>query len=102
MTFVIDIDDTITASLAMKCAICGRYRYTYLSHNEKIVKQINDAYNAGNRIIIHTGRGWDIYDDTVVLLDHIGVKYHQLVMGKPVGKYIDADAKTSMDGWETW
>lgn len=102
MTFVVDIDDTILKSLAIKCSVCDRHRYTYLSHNQKMIDQINDAYDQGNTIIFHTGRGWDTYEHTKLILEELKVKYHQLVMGKPVGIYIDADAKTNMDGWEKW
>lgn len=50
------------------------------------VEKVNELYDEGNLIIIHTARGattglnW--YQITRDMLDSIGLKYHELRMGK--------------------
>lgn len=84
MRYCIDIDDTIFHSEIVN----GEYEITCIYID--MVKTINKLYAAGNLIIIHTGRGWQHYRLTVQQLEQHGVKYHTLVMGKPVADfYVD-------------
>lgn len=46
------------------------------------IAKINRLYDAGHRIMIHTARGWYLYDITIKWLVQHGVKYTSLVMGK--------------------
>lgn len=96
MTFVIDIDDTIIFSKSEKCSECAHpiYREERIDYEE--VKLINKAYEKGHVIIFYTGRDWVHFEHTIAQLNRIGVKYHRLVMGKPIGIYIDKEAKTSL------
>ena len=81
--FVIDIDDTIL--------FCEK-NYKNPTPDEMEIKHINKLYEKGHTIIIHTGRNWDKYELTVNQLKQFNVKYHELVMGKPQGIYIDKDS----------
>jgi hypothetical protein len=58
------------------------------------VALVNHFYAAGNRIIIHTARGTmtgiDWRATTSEQLQRWGVRYHELVFGKPAGDfYVD-------------
>lgn len=44
---------------------------------------VNDAFEKGHTVVIHTGRHWDHLKLTYSQLFLWGVKYHSLVMGKP-------------------
>jgi len=96
MTFVIDIDDTIIFSHVDKCGECGHpiYREERIDYEE--ILRINAAYDKGHVIIFYTGRDWVHFEHTTMQLNRIHVKYHRLVMGKPIGIYIDKEAKTSI------
>ena len=96
MTFVIDIDDTIVACEKVKCSRCGRITYENPIIDEEEIERINALYYRGETIILYTGRNWDAYLKTVEMLSMIDVKYHELVMGKPQGIYVDKDARTSL------
>jgi len=50
---------------------------------DRIIK-VNKLYDGGNTIIIFTARGWQEYNMTKAWLDEYGVKYHQLICGKPI------------------
>lgn len=97
-TFVIDIDDTILFSKRVECGECNRPIYHFGSAAKKEIVLINKAFRKGHRIILHTGRGWDQYEVTKAQLDKAKVKYNELVMGKPIGIYIDKDSKTTIEG----
>jgi acid phosphatase class B len=96
MTLVIDIDDTILFAEKVECPECGKHTYKMFSRKTSEIKLINKAYRKGHIIIFHTGRGWDQYDITKEQLSKIKVKYHELIMGKPIGIYVDRDAITSL------
>jgi len=96
MTFVVDLDDTLLISEKRECANCRRVEYFNPVLLQKEKEYCNKLYDNGNTIILYTGRNWDCYNLTVEQLRKCGIKYHQLVMGKPQGIYIDKDAKTSL------
>lgn len=96
-TFAIDIDNTLLISKAKRCNHCGRYTYTFIRPISNHVHKVNLLYDAGNNIFLYTGRGWDYYDETVKQLERCGIKYHELIMGKPIGIYVDVDKVTFDD-----
>ena len=105
MTFVIDIDNTIFKSKERQenCRECvansckfHNCHYYEVEKDQSIIDDINAEYQAGNMITIWTARGWDQYDITVSQLKEAGVNYHHLVMGNPIGTYIDADSYRSI------
>lgn len=91
MIYFVDIDNTL---------IISEYdglNYVVKGYRKKEIDLINKAYEKGHIIIIWTGRGWHQYDITKKQLNDAGIKYHELSMGKPVGKYIDRDNLKSME-----
>ena len=100
MTFVIDIDDTLMTSDITWCE-CGNY--TRINGVKPIKNEIalcNKMYEAGHTIILHTGRKWNHYDITKQQLQDCGIKYHELIMGKPLSIYIDRDSLKSIAEWK--
>lgn len=95
-TFVIDIDDTLIFSEKVYCAECGRVTYKMTATHEGEIALLHDLFEQGHTIILHTGRNWDCYDLTVEQLAQAGINYHQLVMGKPQGIYVDKDSCKSV------
>jgi len=97
-TFVIDIDETLLFSKLVECGECFKTVYHFDKADRKEVSLVNKAYRQGHTIILHTGRGWDQYEVTKRQLEKARIKYHELVMGKPLGIYIDKDAMPSLKG----
>ena len=102
MRYVFDLDGTI----------CDKAKnddydksYPFLER----IRKINKLYDDGNYIVFHTARGMGRYDNnafqaiqkfyslTKSQLDNWGVKYHQLILGKPSGD-IYVDDKGIKDG----
>ena len=92
MTFIIDIDDTILYSDKKQCNVCSRINYECKEADLTELEAIKELYNNGHIIIFHTGRNWDCYELTKKQLENFGIKYHELIMGKPQGIYIDKDS----------
>lgn len=88
-TLVIDIDDTLL--------ICDRIDGSYCNA-QPIDIEINKLKELSSKykIILHTGRHWNHYDITISQLRQFEIPFDQLIMGKPLGIYIDKDAKTSL------
>lgn len=91
-TYVVDIDDTLLVSKKITCRNCSRTIYTYPEPIKEEIRVLKKLYKKGHRIILHTGRGWDCYETTVYQLKSLKIKYHELIMGKPQGVYVDKDA----------
>jgi hypothetical protein len=87
MKYVFDIDGTICTQVAP--------HYETATPFPERVKKINALYDEGHTIICFTARGMgrhnnnmllaiqDFYELTKNQLDHWGVKYHHLFLGKP-------------------
>jgi hypothetical protein len=85
MTLVFDIDGTV-----METKLLSDGRYKLLSYDREMIAGINTLFDKGHTIIIQTARHWNKFQMTRVQLSRIGIKYHSLVMGKPVADfYID-------------
>lgn len=67
------------------------------------IERVNQLYDAGNIIKIFTGRGSatgiDWRDFTTQQLKSWGVKYHELILGKPVCDIIVDDKAISLKEW---
>ena len=89
MVIVCDIDNTLfKTELDKKTG-----KYNILSKNSVLIEQLNEHFLKKDVIIVHTGRGWDKFNDTVKLLKDNKIFYNTLVMGKPIGDiYIDRDS----------
>jgi hydroxymethylpyrimidine pyrophosphatase-like HAD family hydrolase len=99
MNFVIDIDDTLLIYPNRKFVDIYE-KYSSAFPNNEAIKKVNELYNKGHVIILHTGRNWDKYQFTKKQLHIFGVKHHELVMGKPQGYYIDKDSYKSLKDFE--
>jgi len=91
--YVIDIDGVIADKKEWSYQD-SRKRYRSMIMNIKpileTIKKINELYDKKNIIILHTSRLWLDYEVTVKWLKKHGVKYHTLVMAKPLGDvYVD-------------
>lgn len=94
MQIVIDMDGTI-------CTEMRQFSRCLAKPKTDAVEIINELYDAGNTIIIYSARTWVEYEMTVDWLKRYGVKYHQLLMGKPIGDvWIDDRAITARDNWK--
>ena len=96
MTYIVDIDDTIIKSDIKKCTHCGRISYESFKALQKEIDELNKRYNEGDTIILYTGRGWDQYEITKEQLKKCRIKYSQLLMGKPIGIWVDKDSVKSV------
>lgn len=86
---IVDIDDTLLFTAYKDCEKCNSRRYGKAIPIQEEIDMVNKYYDMGRTIILWTGRNWDKYELTLLQLKEIGVKYHQLIMGKPQGEYID-------------
>lgn len=94
MQIVIDMDGTI-------CSEMRQFSRCLAKPKADAVATINELYDSGNIIIIYSARTWVEYEMTVYWLKCHGVKYHQLIMGKPIGDvWIDDRAITAKDNWK--
>lgn len=89
---VVDIDDTIIQSDYNP----NLNEYTNPRAISDQVDALRILKKQGHRIILHTGRHWNHYEVTIKQLREIEIPFDQLVMGKPLGIYVDADAVTDL------
>ena len=100
MKYVIDIDGVIADKKKWKFEdSIKRYRKMLIEIEPILpaIKKINELYDKKNLIILHTSRLWLDYEVTVKWLKKHGVKYHILVMAKPIGNYYVDDHNLSVE-----
>ena len=94
-TYVIDIDGTICTN-------------TYGAYDKsepfvERIKYVNKLFKEGNKIKFFTARGsetgLDWRDLTEKQLNLWGVKYHELIMGKPDGDIFIDDKAFNSESW---
>ncbi len=96
MKFVIDIDGTL----------CTQGKdYKDAKPYTQAIERVNELFDEGNTIWLFTARGSDTKldwkDVTKAQLKSWGVKYHELIFGKPsADRYIDDRAVNSLR--EAW
>ena len=98
MIYCIDIDETLCHS--------PEDDYAHSMPIQDAIDRVNKLYEEGHTIKLFTGRGsWDNYDwreFTVAQLNKWGVKYHELIMGKPhADVFIDDKAINTSDWLES-
>jgi uncharacterized HAD superfamily protein len=94
MQIIIDMDGTI-------CQEMRTYSRCLAEPKLDAIESINRLYDAGNIIIIYSSRTWLEWEMTTAWLKSHGVKYHQLMMGKPVGDvWIDDRSMKVDDNWK--
>lgn len=91
--FVFDIDGVIAK-------IEPNLAYDQTGPEEKMIQIINKLYDMGNEIILFTARGYvtgiDWSDVTREQLNRWGLKYHELLFGKPNADYYIDDKMLSI------
>lgn len=92
--FVFDIDGVIAK-------FNKELTYDKSLPEEKMIKAINNLYDKGNEIILHTARGYvtgiDWEEVTKNQLEEWGLKYHELHFGKPNADYYIDDKMIPME-----
>jgi uncharacterized HAD superfamily protein len=78
LQIIIDLDGTI-------CTEEKTYSRSLAKPIEGAIESINKLYQKGHIIIIYSSRTWMEYELTSHWLNENGVKYHQLILGKPIG-----------------
>ncbi len=66
---------------------------------EGAIESVNYLYDSGYTIILHTARTYRDLEVTIGQLRDNGVKYHQLVVGKPVADVFIDDRAVTMTNW---
>lgn len=94
MQIIIDMDGTI-------CTEEKTFSRSMAVPLDNAVESINQLYEEGHIIIIYSARTWMEYEMTVNWLLKYGVKYHQLILGKPVGDVWIDDRAITCNGWES-
>ena len=93
MRYSIDIDGVISKKLIWTprdSYLRLRKMLLYIKTNKEVIKRINKLYREGHVIILNTSRIWNDYDVTIEWLKKHKVKYHQLIMAKPLcDVYVD-------------
>ena len=88
LTLVIDLDGVLTVK--KEWIDYSDEDFLSVEPDVIVIGVVNTLFDSGNRIIIHTSRRWEDENVTKVWLSKHGVKFHVLVLGKPLGDhYID-------------
>ena len=85
MQIIIDLDGTICREMRQFSRPLAEPLPGAVETVVMLCGAVNELYDRGNTIIIYSARTWAEYEVTVDWLRRHGVKYHQLMMGKPVG-----------------
>ena len=93
MQIIIDIDGTI-------CTEEKTYSRSLAKPLRDAVSSVNALYDKGHTIIFYTARTWMEFEITTDWLKKNGFKYHQLVMGKPIGDIWIDDRALPFTNWE--
>jgi len=92
MQLIIDLDGTI-------CTEEKTSSRSLAKPNKDAVKSVNSLYDEGHIIIIYSARTWMEFEMTTDWLKKNKIKYHQLVLGKPVGDVWIDDRAIAFDNW---
>lgn len=93
MQIIIDMDGTI-------CTEEKTYSRALAKPNKGAKEAVNGYYKAGHTVIIYSARTWMEYEMTSDWLKKNGFKYHQLIMGKPIGDVWIDDRAIKFESWE--
>lgn len=92
LRIVIDLDGTIVEEK-------GERERSKAVPLPRAVESVNALYEMGHTIIIYSGRSYRELELTLNQLKQCGVKYHHLVLGKPVADILIDDRAVSFTGW---
>lgn len=94
MQIIIDLDGTI-------CTEEKTYSRSLAKPKEGAAAAINNLYAEGHTILIYSARTWMEFEMTSDWLKKHKIKYHQLILGKPVGDIWIDDRAIQFDNWKT-
>ena len=92
MQIIIDIDGTI-------CTEERTYSRSLAKPLKDAISSLNSLYDNVHTIIFYTARTWMEFEMTTDWLKRNGFKYHQLVMGKPIGDIWIDDRALPFTNW---
>lgn len=92
-TIFIDIDGTI-------CTEERTFERPLAQPLPGAIEGVNRIYEAGHTVILWTARGWEQFLMTQDWLNRYGFRYHQLLMGKPIGTLFIDDRARQFVGWD--
>jgi hypothetical protein len=93
MQIIIDLDGTI-------CTEEKTYSRSLAKPIEGSIEAINYLYERGHTIIIYSARTWMEYEMSMNWLKTNNVKFHQLILGKPIGDVWIDDRAIRFNSWE--
>jgi len=91
---VVDMDGTI-------CSEEKTFSRSLAKVKVGAVKSINALKEKGNTIIIYSARSWQEYEMTKFWLDKHGIKFDQLILGKPIGDVWIDDRAIEFQDWDS-
>jgi hypothetical protein len=94
MQIIIDIDGTI-------CTEERTYSRSMAKPLPGAIEGVNKLYDEGNTIVFFSARTWMEFEMTTDWLKKHGFKYHQLVLGKPIGDVWIDDRALSFNNWDS-
>lgn len=94
MQIIIDIDGTV-------CTEERTYSRSLAKPLVGAIESVNKLYDEGNTIVFFSARTWMEFEMTTDWLKKHGFKYHQLVLGKPIGDVWIDDRALSFNNWES-
>lgn len=93
MQIIIDLDGTI-------CTEEKIFSRALAKPLPNAAEYINKLYDQGHTIIIYSARTWMEFEMTTDWLKKNNIKYHQLVLGKPIGDVWIDDRALQFDNWQ--
>lgn len=93
MQIIIDLDGTI-------CTEEKTFSRSMAKPLPNAKKSINKLYKEGYIIILYSARSWMEYEMTAKWLQKYNFKYHQLIMGKPIGDVWIDDRAIKYTDWD--
>lgn len=93
MQIIVDLDGTICTEEKM-------FSRSLAKPLEDAVTSINALYDQGHTIIIYSARTWMEFEMTTAWLKQNNIKYHQLIMGKPIGDVWIDDRAIRFTSWK--
>ncbi len=92
LQIIIDLDGTI-------CTEEKTFSRSLAKPLPNAIKTINNLYKDGHTIIIYSARTWAEFEMTTNWLKKYKIKYHQLMLGKPVGDVWIDDRAIEFKNW---
>jgi len=93
LRLIIDLDGTI-------CTEEKTFSRSLAKPIKGASESINKLYSEGHTIILYSSRSWQEYEMTTEWLKSFEIKYHQLILGKPIGDLWIDDRAIRFKAWD--